>query len=103
MTWWFLASDGSEIQASVEDFSPISLKFHIKYTLPTFSYLDKGLCIRGIWVVHFLLHNYLHTIMEYGLLCETPTKFGAKYSGVKKNQVYTMTGHALFYREIKTI
>ena len=24
VTWWFLASDGSEIQASVEDFRPVN-------------------------------------------------------------------------------
>ena len=24
VTWWFLATDGSEIQASVEDFRPIN-------------------------------------------------------------------------------
>ena len=24
VTWWFLSSDGSEIQASVEDFRPIN-------------------------------------------------------------------------------
>ena len=44
VTWWFLASDGSEIQARVEDFRP-NLKLHLKYTLPTFSHFDKKFCV----------------------------------------------------------
>ena len=31
VTWWFLASDGNEIQASVEYF-----RLHLKYLPPTF-------------------------------------------------------------------
>ena len=47
----FLSSDGSEIQASVE--------LHLKYMLPTFSYFDKDLCIRGMWVGYFSIHKLL--------------------------------------------
>ena len=60
VTWWFLASDGSEIQARVEDFRP-NLKLHLKYTLPTFSHFhQKVLCNRGMWVVYFQ-----YTIKKY--------------------------------------
>lgn len=38
-SWWFLAPDGSEILASVEQ-----LNFHLKHMLPTFSYFNKVLC-----------------------------------------------------------
>ena len=55
VNWWFLASDGSEIQASVEE-----LKLHLKFMLPTFSYFNKVLCIRGMWVSYFSIHKLLY-------------------------------------------
>ena len=53
-SWWFLVSDGCEILASVEQ-----LNFHLKHMLPTFSYFNKVLCIRGMWVGYFSIHKLL--------------------------------------------
>ena len=63
-TGWFLASDGSEIQASMEQ-----LKLHLKHMLPTFSYFNKVLCIRGMWVGYSSIHRllYLHAIIAIAL------------------------------------
>ena len=51
VTWWFLASDGSEIQVSVGQ-----LKHHLKCMLPTFSYFNKVLWICGMWVCYIPVH-----------------------------------------------
>ena len=64
VTWWIFASDGSEIQASMEQ-----LKLHLKHMLPTFSYFNKVLCIRGMWVGYSSIHRllYLHVIIAIAL------------------------------------
>ena len=63
-SWWFLGSDGSEILASVEQ-----LNFHLKHMLPTFSYFNKIICIRGMWVGYFSIHKLLtlHAIIAIAL------------------------------------
>ena len=40
--------------------SDLSMKiFHLNHMLPIFSYFNKVLCIRGMWVVYFLIHKLL--------------------------------------------
>ena len=50
VTWWFLGSDGSEIQAKL-----IKISHQIYATF--FLILNKVLSIRGMWVVYFSIHK----------------------------------------------
>ena len=56
VTWWLLASDGSEIQVGVEDEHFTSNK----------CYFSKVLCILGTWVLYISIHKLLdlHAIIK---------------------------------------
>ena len=103
VNWWFLASDGSEIQASVKDFSPISLNFtsNIRYLLSHTLIKVSVFVVYGSFIFHY---TTIYTpLWNMGYYVKLQLNLAQSILELREIKFVQMTGHALFYREMKTI